>query len=259
MKLLVCIKQVPDLESRFKPNAAGIWYDETDLAWRMNEYDEYAVEQAVRLREKLGDGCDTDRPLHRPRPGGRGDQESPGHGGRQRRPCPGPGVLLQRPLADRLHHRRLCQRQGLRPDLHRHAVPGPGLRPGRGPQWPNCSATPAPPPSSALTMTDGVITAKRELEGGIKGVVKLKTPGAGHLPARAERPALPDPAQYHEGQEERDRRHPGGRPAQGRTAGNHCQLPPPGQKRGRHRPRRGCGESGDKVIAILKDKTAVLR
>ena len=58
MKLLVCIKQVPDLESRFKPNAEGVWYNETDLAWRMNEYDEYAVEQAVQLREKLGEGAE---------------------------------------------------------------------------------------------------------------------------------------------------------------------------------------------------------
>ena len=58
MKLLVCIKQVPDLESRFKPDAAGTWYNETDLAFRMNEYDEYAVEQAVQLREKLGEGAE---------------------------------------------------------------------------------------------------------------------------------------------------------------------------------------------------------
>src|SRR6185369_5414106 len=58
MKLLVCIKQVPDLESRFKPNAEGVWYNETDLAFRMNEYDEYAVEQAVQLREKLGEGAE---------------------------------------------------------------------------------------------------------------------------------------------------------------------------------------------------------
>ena len=55
MKILVCIKQVPDMESRFRANADGTWYDETDLAWRMNEYDEYAVEQAVRLKEQVGD------------------------------------------------------------------------------------------------------------------------------------------------------------------------------------------------------------
>ncbi len=55
MKILVCIKQVPDMESKFKVNAEGTWYSETDLAWRMNEYDEYAVEQAVQLKEQLGD------------------------------------------------------------------------------------------------------------------------------------------------------------------------------------------------------------
>jgi len=56
MKILVCIKQVPDMESKFKVDAAGTWYDSADLAWRMNEYDEYAVEQAVQLKEQLGDG-----------------------------------------------------------------------------------------------------------------------------------------------------------------------------------------------------------
>lgn len=55
MKILICIKQVPDMESRFKINAAGTWYSDQDLAWRMNEYDEFAVEQAVKLREQLGE------------------------------------------------------------------------------------------------------------------------------------------------------------------------------------------------------------
>ncbi|WP_318556650.1 electron transfer flavoprotein subunit beta/FixA family protein [Geobacter anodireducens] len=58
MKLLVCVKQVPDMESRFKPNGQGTWFGEADLAWRMNEYDEYAVEQAVQLREQLGDAAE---------------------------------------------------------------------------------------------------------------------------------------------------------------------------------------------------------
>ncbi len=52
MNILVCIKQVPDMESRFKVDAKGTWYEESDLAWRMNEYDEYAVEQAVQLKEQ---------------------------------------------------------------------------------------------------------------------------------------------------------------------------------------------------------------
>ncbi|THB75964.1 MAG: electron transfer flavoprotein beta subunit/FixA family protein, partial [Desulfobulbaceae bacterium] len=55
MKILVCIKQVPDMESKFRVGDNGVWYDQADLAWRMNEYDEYAVEQAVQLKEQVGD------------------------------------------------------------------------------------------------------------------------------------------------------------------------------------------------------------
>ena len=54
MNILVCIKQVPDMESKFKID--GTWYAPEDLAWRMNEYDEYGVEQAVQLKEKAGEG-----------------------------------------------------------------------------------------------------------------------------------------------------------------------------------------------------------
>jgi electron transfer flavoprotein beta subunit len=55
MKILVCIKQVPDMESKFKIADDATWYDSRDLAWRMNEYDEYAVEQAVQLKSQVGD------------------------------------------------------------------------------------------------------------------------------------------------------------------------------------------------------------
>ena len=58
MKMLVCVKQVPDMESRFKINTNGTWVDEKDLAFRMNEYDEFAVEQAVQLKEQLGGQAD---------------------------------------------------------------------------------------------------------------------------------------------------------------------------------------------------------
>jgi electron transfer flavoprotein beta subunit len=54
VKILVCIKQVPDMATRFRPNEAGTWYSETDLVFRMNEYDEHAVEQALRVKEQLG-------------------------------------------------------------------------------------------------------------------------------------------------------------------------------------------------------------
>ena len=53
MKILVCIKQVADLESRFVVQAGATWFDEADLAFRINEYDEYAIEEAVKLKESL--------------------------------------------------------------------------------------------------------------------------------------------------------------------------------------------------------------
>ena len=56
MNILVCINQVPDMESKFKIDESGTWYDRGDLAWRINEYDEYGVEQAVRLKEQVGNG-----------------------------------------------------------------------------------------------------------------------------------------------------------------------------------------------------------
>ncbi|MCF6177949.1 MAG: electron transfer flavoprotein subunit beta/FixA family protein [Geopsychrobacter sp.] len=53
MNILVCIKQVPDMESRFKVAASGTWFEESDLAWRINEYDEFAIEQAVQLKTEV--------------------------------------------------------------------------------------------------------------------------------------------------------------------------------------------------------------
>lgn len=41
------------MESKFAID--GTWYNTSDLAWRMNEYDEYGVEQAVQVKEQVGD------------------------------------------------------------------------------------------------------------------------------------------------------------------------------------------------------------
>jgi electron transfer flavoprotein beta subunit len=51
MKVFVCIKQVPDTETRIKlkPDASGI--DTAGVKWIMNPYDEYAVEEAIKLKE----------------------------------------------------------------------------------------------------------------------------------------------------------------------------------------------------------------
>lgn len=58
MKILVCIKHVPDMESQFRVNESGTWVEERDLAFRLNEYDEFAIEEAVSLKEKLEGAAD---------------------------------------------------------------------------------------------------------------------------------------------------------------------------------------------------------
>jgi len=55
MKILVCAKQVPCTESDFKINPEGDGYDERNLVFVTNRYDEYALEEAARIREKFGD------------------------------------------------------------------------------------------------------------------------------------------------------------------------------------------------------------
>jgi len=53
---VVCIKQVADTETRVKVGADGRSLDPTGVTWIMNPYDEFALEQALRVKEKLGAG-----------------------------------------------------------------------------------------------------------------------------------------------------------------------------------------------------------
>lgn len=52
MNIYVCIKQVPDTETKVKLNADSSWIDTAGIKWIMSPYDEFAVEEALRLREK---------------------------------------------------------------------------------------------------------------------------------------------------------------------------------------------------------------
>src|SRR5258705_9776674 len=56
MKIAVCIKRVPDSETRVKIAADGKTIDEAGVKFVMNPYDEFAVEEALRRKEKAGAG-----------------------------------------------------------------------------------------------------------------------------------------------------------------------------------------------------------
>jgi electron transfer flavoprotein beta subunit len=56
VKIAVCIKRVPDMETRFKIAASGTAVDESGLKYDMSDFDGYAVETALQLNEKQGPG-----------------------------------------------------------------------------------------------------------------------------------------------------------------------------------------------------------
>lgn len=56
MKIAVCIKRVPDTETRVKIAADGVSMDETGVKFILNPYDEFAVEEALQRKEKAGGG-----------------------------------------------------------------------------------------------------------------------------------------------------------------------------------------------------------
>jgi electron transfer flavoprotein beta subunit len=55
MKILVCIKQVPDKNSKLTLDASRAAIVETELNWEINESDDYAIETGLRLKESLGE------------------------------------------------------------------------------------------------------------------------------------------------------------------------------------------------------------
>lgn len=54
MNILVCISRVPDTASRIMVSADGKTVDKQGIKYIVNPYDEFALEEALRLREKNG-------------------------------------------------------------------------------------------------------------------------------------------------------------------------------------------------------------
>src|SRR5438132_11353573 len=56
VKIAVCVKRVPDSETRVKIASDGRSLDEAGVKFILNPYDEFAVEEALRRKEKAGAG-----------------------------------------------------------------------------------------------------------------------------------------------------------------------------------------------------------
>jgi electron transfer flavoprotein beta subunit len=51
MNIFVCVKQVPDTETKIVPTADGNFIETASIKWIMNPYDEFAVEQALLIKQ----------------------------------------------------------------------------------------------------------------------------------------------------------------------------------------------------------------
>ncbi len=51
MNIFVCVKQVPDTETKITPTGDGSFIETASIKWIMNPYDEFAVEQALLIKQ----------------------------------------------------------------------------------------------------------------------------------------------------------------------------------------------------------------
>jgi electron transfer flavoprotein beta subunit len=258
MKILVCIKQVPDMESRFKPNSGGGWYDEADLAWRINEYDEYAVEEAVKLREQLGDAADItvlsigpDRVVE----------------------------ALKKALAmgcDRAVHVQDASASGKDPWQIASTIASFAKGEGfdliftgmqsldRGSAQVGVTVAEQLGCLSVTTIVDfafdnGVITVKRELEGGIKGVIKMKTPALVTCQMGLNVPRYPTLPNIMKAKKKEIKAVPVSDLLKEGALAETPRFYPPAKKGGGMILEGDVGDLVNRLIGILKEKTTVLK
>jgi electron transfer flavoprotein beta subunit len=54
VKIIVCVKQVPDTETRVRIGSDGHSVSEADVNWIVSPYDEFAIEEALKIKEAKG-------------------------------------------------------------------------------------------------------------------------------------------------------------------------------------------------------------
>ena len=59
MNLFVLLKQVPDTETKIRVAGDGNSIEKGDIKWILNPYDEFAIEEAIKTREKFKEGTVT--------------------------------------------------------------------------------------------------------------------------------------------------------------------------------------------------------
>jgi electron transfer flavoprotein beta subunit len=258
MKILVCIKQVPDMESRFKPNGQGVWYDEADLAWRMNEYDEYAVEQAVQLKEQLGDAPEITVLSIGPDRVGEAIKKALAMGCDRAVHIQDPAAATKDPWQIASAIAAYAKDKGF--DLIFTGLQSQD----RGSSQVGVTVAEILGLSCTTTIVgfaydNGTITAKRELEGGIKGVVKLKTPAVVTCQLGLNVPRYPTLPNIMKAKKKEIQAVPVADILKEEALAATASFHAPAKKGGGIVLEGDVGALVDQLVNILKDKTAVLR
>ena len=258
MKILVCIKQVPDMESRFKANGSGNWYDEADLAYRMNEYDEYAVEQAVQLQEQLGAGTEVTVFSIGPDRVVEAIKKALAMGCDRGVHVQDPAASLKDPWQIASIIATYAKGQGF--DLILTGMQSQD----RGSAQVGATVAEQLGYSCATTLVgfafaDGVITGKRELEGGLKGVVKLQTPALVTCQLGLNVPRYPTLPNIMKAKKKEIQAIPVVDLLKEEALAATASVHPPAKKGGGIVLEGDLGVLAEQLIGILKEKTAVLR
>lgn len=258
MKLLVCIKQVPDMESRFKPDASGTWYADTDLAFRMNEYDEYAVEQAVRLKEQLGDAPEVVALSIGPDRVVEPIKKALAMGCDRAVHIQDPAVQQKDPWQIASIIAAYARNQGF--DLIFTGMQSQDRGSAQvGVMVAEQLGLPCATTLVGLTFDNGTVIARRELEGGVKGIVRMKSPALVTCQLGLNIPRYPTLPNIMKAKK-KEIATVGVNELQSSEARSiPVSFHAPAKKGGGLVLEGDVNELADKVIGILKEKTAVLR
>jgi len=258
MKILVCIKQVPDMESRFKPDAAGVWFAETDLAWRMNEYDEYAVEQAVRLKEQLGESPEItvlsigpERVVEAVKKGLAMGCDRAVHVQDTAAATKDPWQIASIIAAYAKDKGFELIFTGMQSQDRGSAQVGVQVAEQLG--------IPSVTTIVGFAYDNGAMTVKRELEGGIKGVVRLKSPALLTCQLGLNVPRYPTLPNIMKAKKKEIAAIPVAELLKEEALAQTAGFYPPAKKGGGLVIEGEVADQVERVIAILKEKTAVLR
>ena len=211
MKILVPVKRVIDYNVKARVKADGSGVDLANVKMAMNPFDEIAVEEAVRLKEK-GVADRDRRRLDRPAAGAGDAAHRARHGRRPRDPGVATDDVNQdiEPLAVAKILKAVIDAES--PDLviaGKQAIDDDKNATGQmlaallG--WPQATFA-----SAARRSTATRPTVTREVDGGLQ-TIERDAAGDRHRRPAPQRAALRQPAQHHEGEEEAARREDPGR------------------------------------------------